>query len=81
MLVLSRKQNESIVIGDSIIKITRVSGNRVTVAIEAPKHVKIIRGELVNVADSECQGESHGDGDAICNEHSVGECERLVCSQ
>lgn len=47
MLVLSRKQGEQIQIGDGIsITINRLSGNRVSLAIEAPKDVKIVRGEL-----------------------------------
>ncbi|MFO0923431.1 MAG: carbon storage regulator [Pirellulales bacterium] len=47
MLVLSRKEGEEIVIGDNIkIVISRIDGNRVSVGIEAPKDVKIIRSEL-----------------------------------
>lgn len=46
MLILSRKQRETIRIGDSIeISVTRIGGNRVTLAITAPKDVKILRGE------------------------------------
>jgi carbon storage regulator len=48
MLVLSRKEGERIVIGDQItLVVSKVSGNRVTIGIEAPKDVKITRGELV----------------------------------
>lgn len=47
MLVLSRKRNESIVIGDSItIKVVEVKGNRVRLAISAPREVPVRRGEL-----------------------------------
>jgi len=47
MLVLSRKEGERIVIGDNItLIISKVSGNRVTIGIEAPRDVKVIRGEL-----------------------------------
>lgn len=47
MLVLSRKEGERIVIGDNItLIISKVSGNRVTIGIEAPKDVTVVRGEL-----------------------------------
>ena len=47
MLVLSRKEGERIVIGDNItLVISKVSGNRVTIGIEAPRDVKVVRGEL-----------------------------------
>jgi carbon storage regulator CsrA len=47
MLVLSRKEGERIVIGDNItLIVSKVSGNRVTIGIEAPKDVKVVRGEL-----------------------------------
>lgn len=47
MLVLSRKVGESIKIGDNIeIVINRISGNRVTIGVEAPKDVRILRGEV-----------------------------------
>jgi carbon storage regulator len=47
MLVLSRKEGERIVIGDNItLIVSKVSGNRVTIGIEAPRDVKVVRGEL-----------------------------------
>ncbi|MEW4453906.1 carbon storage regulator [Bremerella sp. JC817] len=47
MLVLSRKVGDSIKIGDNIeIVINRISGNRVTIGVEAPKDVRILRGEV-----------------------------------
>jgi carbon storage regulator len=47
MLVLSRKEGERIVIGDNItLVISKVNGNRVTIGIEAPRDVKVVRGEL-----------------------------------
>ncbi|TWT35408.1 hypothetical protein KOR34_02990 [Posidoniimonas corsicana] len=51
MLVLSRKANESIQIGDNVtVEIRRIAGNRVTVAINAPRDVRILRGELKQAA-------------------------------
>lgn len=47
MLVLSRNVNQSIRIGDDIfITVSRVQGQRVRFAIEAPKDVRIVRSEL-----------------------------------
>ena len=47
MLVLSRKLGEKIHIGDNIsVEVRRVAGNRVTLAIDAPKEIRILRGEL-----------------------------------
>jgi carbon storage regulator len=47
-LVLSRKKNETIQIGDSItITVTRLGTEGVRLAIDAPKGVRILRGELV----------------------------------
>jgi carbon storage regulator len=46
MLVLSRKQNDEILIGDCVcIKVVAVSGNRVRLGISAPADVVIRRGE------------------------------------
>ncbi|AMV32868.1 hypothetical protein VN12_12140 [Pirellula sp. SH-Sr6A] len=47
MLVLSRKEGERIVIGENItLVVSRISGNRVAIGIEAPKDVTVVRGEL-----------------------------------
>src|SRR6476660_3632804 len=47
MLVLSRKVGERIHVGDNIVlEIRRIAGNRVTVALDAPRDVRILRGEL-----------------------------------
>jgi carbon storage regulator len=47
MLVLSRKQLDSILIGDEIrITVVRIDRNQVRLGIEAPKHVSVLREEL-----------------------------------
>ena len=47
MLVLSRKESEKIMLGDSIVlTIVRVSGDRVRLGIEAPSDMLILRNEL-----------------------------------
>mgnify|MGYP002624893230 CR=1 FL=1 len=51
MLVLSRKVGERINIGDDImVEVRRISGNRVTLALKAPRDVRILRGELEQAA-------------------------------
>lgn len=48
MLVLSRKVGESIAIGsETTIRIQRINGNSVRLAIEAPGWVRVLRSELL----------------------------------
>ena len=73
MLVLSRKQNQSIVIGDNItLQVLKVSGNTVRIGIQAPNDVKILRGELapyeVNSegnSQSSSQNDSKPEGESV----------------
>ena len=47
MLVLSRKENERLMIGENIVvTIVRVSGGQVRLGIEAPAEISIKREEL-----------------------------------
>lgn len=47
MLALTRKVGETIVIGDNIvITIVNIQGDNIRVAIDAPKEIKIYRGEI-----------------------------------
>jgi len=53
MLVLHRKKGESLVINDNIkITIVDVSGEKVKIAIEAPKEIPILRTELIIAAET-----------------------------
>ncbi len=58
MLVLTRKTDEQILIGDDIkITLIRVRGNSVRIGIDAPREVRVVRGEL------EAFDSKHSDGD------------------
>ncbi len=47
MLVLSRKQNESIIINDNIVvTVVEVRGDKVRLGIEAPKEIAVHRQEV-----------------------------------
>jgi len=62
MLVLSRKEGERISIGDNItLIVSKVSGNRVTIGIEAPRDVKVVRGELQLGAITEFEFDSNSE--------------------
>ncbi len=52
MLILSRKQNESIIIGENIkITVASIRGRYVRIGIEAPDQVMIFREELLRGAE------------------------------
>jgi carbon storage regulator CsrA len=47
MLVLTRKVNQQIRLGDNItVTILRVQGNSIRIGVDAPKDVQVVRGEL-----------------------------------
>jgi carbon storage regulator len=48
MLVLTRKLGEKVVInGNVTLTVVETKGNRVTLAFDAPTHIRILRGELL----------------------------------
>ena len=52
MLVLTRKQQDQIQIGDNIrITVLKVKGQSVRIGIEAPKNIRVVRGELTLLED------------------------------
>jgi len=53
MLVLTRKANESVRIGNDIeIQIVRISGNQIRLGITAPKCVPIVRDDCKKIIPS-----------------------------
>lgn len=54
MLVLSRKKNERIMIGDDIIlEVIELQGDKVRLAITAPRDIEVWREELYKLMDNE----------------------------
>lgn len=54
MLVLTRKRNEKIVIGDSItITIVDIRGGKIRIGIDAPKDVTVHRQEIYDAIQQE----------------------------
>lgn len=61
MLVLSRKKNESIRIGDSIeITVLAVHCDRVRIGITAPREVPVVRSELLPIGSSVASADDAG---------------------
>ncbi|MDB4439992.1 carbon storage regulator CsrA [Planctomicrobium sp.] len=57
MLVLSRKQDEKIIIGDSItLMVVSIQGDKVRLGIDAPKEVSIHREEVYKAIQNEHAG-------------------------
>lgn len=55
MLVLSRRRNEGIVIGQGIVvTVVAINGNRVRLGIEAPPEVPVHREEIARRLGLEC---------------------------
>lgn len=54
MLALTRKIGERIVIGENItVTITDIKGDNIRVAVDAPKYIKIYRGEIYDAIAAE----------------------------
>lgn len=54
MLVLTRKNDESIIIDDKIkVKVVGIEGNQVKLGIEAPREIKIHRKEVYEQIEAE----------------------------
>lgn len=55
MLVLSRREKETLIIGDGQVKVTIVDigSNQVKIGVEAPKHIAVNREEIYDKIKTE----------------------------
>ncbi len=70
MLILSRKTNEKIMIGEDIVlTIIEIRGDQVKIGVEAPKSVKVFRQEVFEAIKNEnrAAATSSADLDSLSN--------------
>ena len=69
MLVLTRKSNQSIMIGDDIeVSVLSVMGEKVRIGIQAPQRIPVFRKEIyleIHREDSAVEAESDGDSPEV----------------
>ena len=59
MLVLTRRPGQSIRIGANVeVRVVRIEGDRVVLGIAAPRHVAVVRAELVEEVSGELRDAS-----------------------
>ena len=64
MLVLTRKSNQSIMIGDDIeVSVLSIMGEKVRIGIQAPRDVPVFRREVYLEIQQERQGVASGSSD------------------
>ena len=64
MLVLTRKPGERLVIGDNIVvTVVDVKGDNIRIGIDAPREVKVFRGEIYDAIVAENRQAASGTGD------------------
>ncbi len=78
MLVLSRRIQESVHLGDSIVvQVLSVKGDRVQLGFSAPREIGIWRSELTSPSSSQCTADAMTPranlerSDAPVNKHSI----------
>jgi carbon storage regulator len=58
MLVLTRRKNEAIVIGNNVVvTVADIRGDKVRIGIEAPKEISVHRKEVQELLDKEAKRE------------------------
>jgi carbon storage regulator len=63
MLVLTRKSNQSIMIGDEIeVSVLSVMGEKVRIGIQAPQHIPVFRKEIYLEIHREAGSSTENDG-------------------
>lgn len=66
MLILTRKPGQGFLIGDDIeITVTEISGDKVRIGIDAPKHIKVLRTELSQTVESNQQAAGKADSGSL----------------
>ena len=69
MLVLTRKSNQSIMIGDDIeVSVLSIMGEKVRIGIQAPRDVPVFRREVYLEIQQERGGVAAGDGSDVRGE-------------
>jgi carbon storage regulator len=59
MLVLTRRPGQSIQIGPNVeVRVVRIEGDRVVLGIAAPRHVAVVRAELIEQVSGELRDAS-----------------------
>lgn len=78
MLVLTRKTNQSIMIGDEIeVSILSVAGDKVRIGIDAPRDIAVFRREVFDAID---EGGASTDGSGGASTDGSGEPARSEAS-
>jgi len=67
MLVLTRKSNQSIMIGDDVeVSVLAIVGEKVRIGIQAPRDVPVFRKEVyLEIRDEQLTASEQGAGDAV----------------
>lgn len=70
MLILTRKRNDSIRIGENIVvRVMRTAKGSVKIGIEAPDSVRIVRGEILSIDDPANASHDEHDDNLLDDSH------------